>query len=75
MVRLGRTLRLAREAQGLRQDELALATGVSTRTVHAVENGKLTARVDVIIRMANGLGLDLVLKPPDGRSFPGAAQS
>jgi transcriptional regulator with XRE-family HTH domain len=33
-------IRAARQAQGWTQDELALASGVSPRTVHAVEQGR-----------------------------------
>lgn len=62
-VRLGASLRAAREAQRLRQDEVALAAGVSVRTVHQLEAGKPTSRLDVLSRVARALGLELELAP------------
>ncbi len=58
---LGAELRRAREQLNLRQDEVALAAGVATRTVHAVENGKETTRADVLFRLIDALGLALSL--------------
>ena len=63
MEELGHALRTARHEQGLRQDELALAVGISARTVHAIEHGKPTARVDVLLRLVEGLGYELSLQP------------
>ena len=48
-----------RERQGLRQDELALVAGVSTRVVHQVENGKPTSRLDSVVAVLSALGLSL----------------
>lgn len=62
MADLGREIRAGRAAQGLRQDELALAAGVSTRTVHAIENGKATARIDVLLRVLSALGYEAVIR-------------
>ncbi|MBA2460859.1 MAG: helix-turn-helix domain-containing protein [Actinobacteria bacterium] len=50
-------VRRVRREQNLRQDELALAAGVSVRSVHQVEAAKPTARLDVIERVLNALGL------------------
>jgi transcriptional regulator with XRE-family HTH domain len=58
---LGAELRRVREQLNLRQDEVALAAGVATRTVHAVENGKETTRADVLFRLIDTLGLELSL--------------
>lgn len=49
-------------ALGLRQDELAALAGVSTRSVHAVENEKPTVRLDVLSRIVDALGLELLVK-------------
>lgn len=43
----------------MRQDELALAAGVSTRAVHQIENGKATSRLDTVIPVLAALGLQL----------------
>ena len=41
----------------MRQDELALAAGVSTRAIHQIENGKPTSRLDTIFPVLAALGL------------------
>lgn len=41
------------------QRELALVAAVSPRTVHVVEHGKETVRLDVLVRVLQGVGLDL----------------
>lgn len=56
---IGRRVRETREAAGLRQDEVALAAGVSTRLVHQIENGKPTSRLDGLVRVLAVLGLTL----------------
>jgi y4mF family transcriptional regulator len=61
--RIGRCAREAREALGLRQDELALAAGVSTRLVHTIETGKPTSRLDSLERILAALGLTLEVRP------------
>jgi y4mF family transcriptional regulator len=61
---IGATVRGARETLGLRQDELALAAGVSTRVVHQIETGKPTSRLDSLSPVLEVLGLRLRV---DGR--------
>ena len=56
---IGRRVREARDALGLRQDELALAAGVSTRVVYQIESGKPTSRLDSVERVLAALGLKL----------------
>lgn len=56
---VGRRVRKARMALELRQDELALAAGVSTRLIHQIENGKPTSRLDSLVRVLGALGLTL----------------
>ncbi len=58
-IEIGRRVRGARELLGLRQDELALAAGVSTRVVHQIESGKPTSRLDGLVRVLGALGLTL----------------
>jgi len=60
---VGSTVREQRERTGLRQDELALAAGVSTRVVHQIEHGKPTSRLDSIIAVLDALGLRLEISP------------
>lgn len=56
---IGLAVREARTGAGLRQDELALAAGVSTRVVHQIERGKPTSRLDGIVAVLESLGLEL----------------
>lgn len=58
---IGRRVREARRELGLRQEELALAAGVSTRAVHQIEHGKATSRLDVLSRVLEVLGLTLTV--------------
>ena len=48
----------------LSQQELADLAGVSRRSVTAVETGKPTVRLDVLLALAHALGLALALGPP-----------
>jgi HTH-type transcriptional regulator/antitoxin HipB len=57
--RIGEIVRAERERQGLKQAELALAAGVSYRTVLQIEKGKPTSQLDVVIRVLEALGLTL----------------
>lgn len=57
--RIGGIIRSERERQGLKQTELALAAGVSYRTVLQIEKGKPTSRLDVLLRVLEALGLTL----------------
>jgi HTH-type transcriptional regulator / antitoxin HipB len=66
---IGEAVRQSREALGLRQDELALAAGVSTRVIHQIEHGKPTSRLDSLAPVLAVLGLDLQVGPRD----PGVA--
>ncbi|HET7052856.1 MAG TPA: helix-turn-helix domain-containing protein [Solirubrobacterales bacterium] len=52
-------VRESRQSLGLRQDELALAAGVSTRVIHQIENGKPTSRLDSLVPVLEVLGLSL----------------
>jgi HTH-type transcriptional regulator / antitoxin HipB len=58
---IGERVRAERERLGLRQDELALMAGVSTRVIHQVEHGKATSRLDSLIPVLEALGLSLEL--------------
>lgn len=55
----GDAIRAARHRLGLDQREVALIANVSPRTVHAVEHGKPTIRLDVLLRVLEAVGLKL----------------
>lgn len=61
---IAKTVRDERKAQNLRQDELAVAAGVSTRLVHVIESGKETTRLDGLIHVLTALGLSLSVSRP-----------
>lgn len=56
---IGEAVRRSRKSLGLRQDELALAAGVSTRAIHQIEHGKATSRLDSLAPVLAVLGLRL----------------
>lgn len=66
MINLGEKLRQRRELLGLLQSQLAALSGVSTRTIQLVEQGKGNPSMDTLFQLADpmGLRLDLVLKGP-----------
>ena len=53
-----------RRSLGLRQEELAVIAGVSTRFVHAVESGKATLRLEKLVALLDALGLRLTIESP-----------
>lgn len=55
----GAAVRRARKARGLRQEDVALATGVGVRFIHDLEHGKPTASLDLALRVARAVGLVL----------------
>jgi HTH-type transcriptional regulator / antitoxin HipB len=69
---IGARIRDTRRELGLRQDEMAIAAGVSTRAIHQIENGKPTSRLDVLTRVLDVLGLALTVTE---RSRVAAARS
>ncbi|MBV8254828.1 MAG: helix-turn-helix domain-containing protein [Chitinophaga sp.] len=63
---LGEKLRQRRELLGLIQPELAMLSGVSTRTIQLIEQGKGNPSLITLLRLAEQLGLqiDFKLKEP-----------
>ncbi|HSZ70954.1 MAG TPA: helix-turn-helix domain-containing protein [Solirubrobacteraceae bacterium] len=64
--RIGRRIREERRRQGLDQRALALVANVAVRSVHRVENGEPTVRLDVVTRILSALGLDLDVRGRGG---------
>lgn len=63
-VQLGRLVRQSRRAQGLTQDELALAAGLSRRFVIELEGGKATCQLGKVLHLLRILGVAVFLEPP-----------
>lgn len=57
--RIGQRVREARRRQGIDQAKLALIANVAVRSIHRVENGEPTVRLDVVVRILGALGLEL----------------
>ena len=62
-LRLGREVKRARQRLGLAQSDLSLVAGVSRRTVHAIEHGKPTIRLDALVSVLRAVDLDLEARP------------
>lgn len=56
---LGTRVREERRRQGMDQRTLALVASVAVRSVHRVEHGEPTVRLDVVLRVLSALGLRL----------------
>ncbi len=69
---IGEAVRGARRERGLQQEELALAAGISTKTLHNVESGTSGMRVDTLLRLlrALGLGLEISARAPSALRRP-----
>lgn len=63
---LGNAIRQERKALGLRQDELAAASGVGLRFIVELERGKPTVQLGKVLSVLAALGCDLQLRAPDG---------
>jgi y4mF family transcriptional regulator len=66
--KIGDAVRTQRERLDLRQDELALTAGVSTRVIHQIEHGKPTSRLDSVLPVLDALGLSLEICRQRNRS-------
>ncbi len=64
MIEIGQFARNARKAAGLRQDELAGASGVGLRFIVELEAGKPTLQVGKMLRVLKTLGLTVRLSGP-----------
>lgn len=65
---IGSIVRQARQAQGLRQDQLAAAAGVGVRFLVELERGKSTVRLGKVLAVLSALGCRLQVTPPPGSS-------
>jgi len=63
-VELGEIVRTTRKAAGLRQDELAGASGVGLRFIVDLEAGKPTAQIGKTLQVLAALGCSLEITPP-----------
>ncbi len=62
---IGTLIRETRKHQGLRQDELAAASGVGLRFLVELEAGKETAQLGKALSVLAALGCRVMIVPPD----------
>jgi transcriptional regulator with XRE-family HTH domain len=60
---VGQALRSRRQELALTQDEVAEVIGVNRRVVGELERGKGSVRLEIVLRTARALGLDVELLP------------
>lgn len=63
-LKLGSLVRRERKAQGLRQDELAAASGVGVRFIVDLEAGKPTLQLGKSLQVLRTLGCIVRIEPP-----------
>ena len=63
---IGAAIRRARNAQGLRQPDLAGACGTSVRFISELERGKATAQIGRVLHVLQMLGLRVALDEEPG---------
>ena len=63
IVSIGSLLRQRREASGISQRDLADLTGLSVHTISDIESAKGNPTLDVIGKLCDCLGFELVLQP------------
>ncbi len=70
---IGQIIRDERKELGLRQDELAAASGVGLRFLVELERGKSTVQMGKVLDVLAALGCELQIKRPDGIVIAGRA--
>lgn len=58
---VGHVIRLRRKELGYNQTQIAQFAGCTQRLVSEIERGKPTVAFETVLRIANGLGIDLTL--------------
>lgn len=62
---IGQTIRNARRAQGMRQDQLAAVAGVGIRFLVELEAGKPTAQIGKALDVLAALGCSVTISDPN----------
>lgn len=57
--KIGRSIREAREKQGLSQDKFALMIGMDQTYLSRIEQGKRNPTIKMLAKIARGLGVDV----------------
>ena len=67
LIRFGQTIRQVREREGISVAELAARTGIDARQISALEAGRFDPPFDVMIALADGIGVRLSALIPKDR--------
>lgn len=59
---IGEQIRDHRRRLGLSQEDLAAVVGVNRRVIGELERGKASVQLGIAVRVAEAVGLDLVLR-------------
>ena len=59
--KLGRMVKAARKEQGLTQEQLAAVSGVGTRFIRELEQGKTSCHIGKALTVVAMLGLDITI--------------
>ncbi len=70
---IGALVRARRKAAGLTQAQAAGLSGVGTRFFSELERGKKTVALDLVLRVLERVGLELVLVPRGSRLLRGVS--
>lgn len=62
---LGEAIRKARKSLGITQEDLSLQTGISRTTIRAIEKGKQSAHVGLVLQLCRDLGLTITVSSED----------
>lgn len=64
-----KSLQALREKKGLTLQELGDRAGLKAANIHKIESGVYKPNLETIMRIADALEVDLILRPGSGRSF------
>lgn len=59
---IAKTIGNRRASLRLRQEDLAEMSGVATKTIHSVETGASNPSLETLLKLANILGLEIVVQ-------------
>jgi ribosome-binding protein aMBF1 (putative translation factor) len=61
-LQFARDLKQAREVRGISQSQLAQLVGTKQPSIARLESGRVTPRIDLLQKIANALGMKLVVR-------------
>ncbi len=59
---IGRLIKRRRDSLSLRQEDLSEMTGVTSKTIYSIENGKGNPSLDILQKILNVLGLEILVQ-------------